>query len=143
LYLDPQELEDHNNKLQEKYDEITKNEIRVETYNCEDADLIMVAYGTTARIVQDVIELAKKDGLNLGLIKPITLWPYPYDAFKPYLDSAKAFLSVEMSMGQMVEDVKLAVNGKKPVHFYGRSGGMVPTPEGIYKKVNEILGGTK
>jgi len=143
LYLDPEELEQHNIKLQEKYNEITKNEVRVETYNCEDADLIMVAYGTTARIVQDVIELGKEDGVKLGLIKPITLWPYPYDAFKPYLDSAKAFLSVEMSMGQMVEDVKLAVNGKKPVYFHGRSGGMVPTPEGIYKKVNEILGGTK
>src|SRR6056297_1397471 len=143
LYLDPEELEEHNLKMQRKYDEITKNEVRVETYNCEDAELIMVAYGTTARIVQEVIELGKEDGLKLGLIKPITLWPYPYDSFKPYLDSAKAFLSVEMSMGQMVEDVKLAVNGKKPVYFHGRSGGMVPTPEGIYKKVNEILGGTK
>ncbi|MFP4456810.1 MAG: 3-methyl-2-oxobutanoate dehydrogenase subunit VorB [Clostridia bacterium] len=143
LYLDPEELEEHNLKMQRKYDEITKNEIRVDTYNCEDAELIMVAYGTTARIVQEVIELGKKDGLKLGLIKPITLWPYPYDTFKPYLDSAKAFLSVEMSLGQMVEDVRLAVNGKKPVHFYGRTGGMVPTPEGIYQKVKDILGGTK
>lgn len=143
LYLDPEELEQHNLKLQKKYDEITKNEIRFDTYNCEDAELIMVAYGTTARIVQDVIALAAKDDLKLGLIKPITLWPFPYNAFKPYLENTKAFLSVEMSMGQMVEDVKLAVNGKKPVHFYGRSGGMVPTPEGIYQKVTEILGGIK
>jgi 2-oxoglutarate ferredoxin oxidoreductase subunit alpha len=143
LYLDPQELEDHNIKLQKKYDEITKNEIRYDTYNCDDADIILVAYGTTARIVQDVIPMAAEQGIKLGLIKPITLWPFPYDVFKEYSDSAKAFLSVEMSMGQMVEDVKLAVNGKKPVHFYGRSGGMIPTPEGILGKVNEILGGLK
>ncbi len=141
LYLDPQELEDHNHKLQRKYDEITANEIRYETYNCENAEIILIAYGTTARIVQDVIPMAKEKGIKLGLIKPITLWPFPYDVFNDYVDSTKAFLSVEMSMGQMVEDVKLAVNGKKPVHFYGRSGGMIPTPEGILENVIEVLGG--
>ena len=138
LFLDPQKCEDHNIALAAKYQEITDQEVRYETVNCDEAEIILVAYGTTARIVKSVIELAAAEGLKLGLIRPITLWPFPTLAFDQFVDRTKAFLSVEMSMGQMVEDVRLAVNGRKPVYFYGRSGGMIPTPEGILAKVKEI-----
>ncbi|QOR36919.1 3-methyl-2-oxobutanoate dehydrogenase subunit VorB [Clostridium sp. 'deep sea'] len=143
LFLDPQDCEDHNIELFNKYKEIENKEVRCETYNCENAELILVAYGTTARIVKSVIEMAKEEGINLGIIRPITLWPFPKEVFNQYVDKTKAFLSVEMSTGQMVEDVMLAVNGRKPVFFYGRTGGMIPTPEGILGKVREILGGLK
>ena len=143
LFLDPQDCENHNIELFNKYKEIENKEVRCETYNCENAELILVAYGTTARIVKSVIEMAKEEGINLGIIRPITLWPFPKEVFNQYVDKTKAFLSVEMSTGQMVEDVMLAVNGRKPVFFYGRTGGMIPTPEGILGKVREILGGLK
>ncbi len=143
LYLDPAKLEKHNEHLQEKYRTIAAKEKRHETYNCEDAELIFVAYGSTARICKDAVDMAAKDGIKLGLIRPITLWPFPYEVFLDYADKVKYFLTVEMSAGQMVEDVKLGVNGKAPVLFYGRTGGMVPTPEEIYNKAKEILGGAK
>jgi 2-oxoglutarate ferredoxin oxidoreductase subunit alpha len=112
--------------------------------NTEDADLIMVAYGTTARICKNTIKLAKEKGINLGLIRPITLWPYPQEAFDLTIGNTKhGYLAVEMSKGQMVEDVRLSVEGRKPVHFYGRSGGMVPSPEEILDKAMEIVGGNK
>ena len=88
----------------------------------------MVAYGTTSRICKNVIKMAEKEGIKLGLIRPITLWPFPVEAFEKTIDKTKhGYISVEMSCGQMIEDVRLAVNGRKPVHFYGRTGGMVPT----------------
>ncbi len=143
LFIDPAECEKHNFKLQAKYDEIEKNEKKFEVYNCENADIIAVAYGTTARIIKTVIDKCKNEGINVGLIRPITLWPFPYEVFEKYADNTKAFLAVEMSMGQMVEDVKLGVNGKKPVHFYGRTGGMVPVPDDIVAEIKKILGGAK
>ncbi|MBR0576957.1 3-methyl-2-oxobutanoate dehydrogenase subunit VorB [Proteiniclasticum sp. BAD-10] len=144
LFLKSDALEGHNRKLQEKFREIKKNEVRYELMNTEDAELILVAYGTTARICKNVIKLAKAKGVNLGLIRPITLWPYPDQAFEETLDKTKlGYLVVEMSEGQMVQDAKLAVNGRKPVHFYGRSGGMVPSPEEILNKVMEIRGGNQ
>jgi 2-oxoglutarate ferredoxin oxidoreductase subunit alpha len=145
LFIDPAECEKHNFKLFEKYKEIEKNEIKVETFNLEGAEIIFVAYGTTSRIVKNAINTLAKDGIKAGLIRPITLWPYPSEAIEKAAEQAnvKAFLSVEMSMGQMVEDVRLAVNGKKPVHFYGRTGGMVPTPKAIVEEAKKILGGAK
>ncbi len=145
LYLKPDELENHNWKLQAKYEEIKKNETKYELFNCDEpCDLIIVAYGTTSRICKNVIKLAKKEGINLGLIRPITIWPFPVEAFEKTIDkTTHGYLSVEMSCGQMVEDVKLASNGRKPVSFYGRTGGMVPTPDGILAKVKEIVGGAK
>jgi 2-oxoglutarate/2-oxoacid ferredoxin oxidoreductase subunit alpha len=145
LYLNPEQLENHNIKLQKKYAEIKNNEVKYELYNCEEqCDLIMVAYGTTSRICKNVIKLAKDHGIKLGLIRPITLWPYPVEAFEKTVDKTKfGYLSVEMSMGQMVEDVRLCVNGRKPVNFYGRSGGMIPLPEDILNKIKEIIGGVK
>lgn len=139
IYIEPEILEQHNLKLQAKYAEITKNETRVETFNCEDADIIVAAYGTVARIIKNVIKTAAKDGIKVGLIRPITLWPFPTAAFEKYAEVPKAFLAVEMSAGQMIEDVRLAVNGKRPVHFHGRMGGMIPTQKEILQKIKEIL----
>lgn len=141
LFIDPAECEIHNEKLARKYAEIEKNEIRFESYNTEDAELIFVAYGTTARIVRNAIHTLAKQGIKAGLVRPITLWPYPYNEIVRLAkqESVKAFMSVEMSMGQMVEDVRLGANGMKPVHFYGRTGGMVPTPAGIVEAAKKAL----
>ncbi|MFZ5353849.1 MAG: 3-methyl-2-oxobutanoate dehydrogenase subunit VorB [Bacillota bacterium] len=145
LFIDPQACENHNIHLFEKYDAIAKNETRVETYNMEDAELVFVAYGTTSRIVKNAVNALAKEGIKVGLIRPITLWPFPSKAIEDAanMSSVKAFLDVEMSMGQMIDDVKIAVAGKKPVHFYGRTGGMVPTPAAVVEQAKKILGGAK
>ncbi len=144
LFLKSEALEQHNIHLQEKFTKIKENEVKVELMNTENADLILVAYGTTARICKNTMKLAKEKGINLGLIRPITLWPYPTDAFNQTIDQTKfGYLTVEMSMGQMVEDVRLSVEGRKPVYFYGRSGGMIPSPQEILDKAMEIVGGAK
>ena len=145
LFIDPEACENHNVKLFAKYKEIEENEVQVETYNLEDAEIVFVAYGATSRIVKNAITALAKEGTKAGLIRPITLWPYPSDAILEAAEKAsvKAFMSVEMSMGQMVEDVRLAVNGKKPVYFYGRSGGMFPTPKAIVEEAKKVLGGAK
>ena len=141
LYLEAAELEKHNHKLQAKYDIIEKTEARYENLMVEDAEIVLVAYGTTARIVKNAVLQLRDEGIKAGLIRPITLWPYPVEAFKGLV--AKNMLCVEMSMGQMVEDVKLAVECKIPVHFTGRVGGMIPEPTQIINVVKEIVGGTK
>ena len=145
LFLQAEELEEHNIKLQKKYAIMKEKEVRYEMTNCDgEVDLIMVAYGTTSRICKNVIKMAEKEGIKLGLIRPITLWPFPTEAFEKTVATAKhGFLSVEMSCGQMVEDVKLSVLGRKPVNFYGRSGGMIPEPQDILAKVKELVGGAK
>ncbi|WP_052221472.1 3-methyl-2-oxobutanoate dehydrogenase subunit VorB [Clostridium homopropionicum] len=145
LFLKPEELEKHNLKLQEKYRELEKKEVKYEEYKCErENDLIIVAYGTTARVCKNVIKEAEEEGIKLGLIRPITLWPFPKESFQNTLSKTKqGYLTVEMSCGQMVEDVRLSVEGMKPVAFYGRTGGMVPHKEDILQKVREILGGEK
>lgn len=145
LFIDAQELEDHNRKIQRKYDEITRNEVKVECCQCEEAEVIVVAYGTTSRIVKNVMDMAAKEGIKVGLIRPITLWPFPSQAFvqAAQRENLKGFLTVEMSMGQMVEDVRLAVNGRKPVAFYGRTGGMVPDPKAILNEIRKIKGGAE
>lgn len=141
LYITPEELEDLVIEREKRYDIVRKNEVMCEEYKTEDADYIIAAYGTTARIAKNAIEALRSEGIKVGLIRPITLWPFPAEAFKKAADKAKAFLSVEMSTGQMVEDVRLAVNGKKDVHFFGRTGGMVPSPAEIIAKIKEIDGG--
>lgn len=143
LYLDAEDLERHNQKLQEKYNKMREKEVRVESYNIEDADVVISAYGTTARIAKTAISKLENEGYKVGLIRPITLFPYPYDEFNKIKDTCKGVLTVEMNAGQMLDDVKLALNGRLPAYFYGRTGGMVPTPEEIVKKVKEILGGDK
>lgn len=144
LYLKPETLEEHNIHLFKKYDAIKKNETRYELFNCDNADIILVAYGTTSRICKNAIKLAKEEGLNIGLIRPITLWPFPTEAFEKTINNTKlGYLTVEMSMGQMVEDVKNTVAGRKPVEFYGRTGGMIPTPEEILEAIKKMAGGDR
>lgn len=138
LYLQPDELEKHCIKLEAKYREIEKNEVDYEMYKTEDAELVFVAYGTTARIVKNSIDMLREEGIKAGLIRPKTLWPFPFEAFNQ-IPEAKNLLTVEMSMGQMVEDVRLAVEGRLPVHFYGRAGGMIPDPESIANKAKEVV----
>lgn len=141
LRLDPADLEVHNNHLQQKYATIANQEVRYEMYLTDDADYIFVAYGTVARIVKSAIQKAREKGIKAGLIRPITLWPFPERPFIETRDRVKAYLTVEMSAGQMVEDVRLAVNGHKPVHFYGRTGGMVPDSDEIFAKLMQLAGG--
>lgn len=141
LYLDAQELEDLNTKLTKKYEEITNKEILCETLDVEDADVVCVAYGTTSRIVKNAIAECKADGYKVGLIRPMTLWPYPYDEFKKINPNCKGLLTVEMSTGQMIDDVKIGVEGKFPVYFNGRSGGMIPTRASIVADIKKIAGG--
>lgn len=141
LYLDSNELEQHNLRLDAKYKEIEANEARSESYMVEDADVVMVAYGTTSRIARNAVNHLRKEGIKAGLIRLKTLWPYPTKAFENL--KAKHIICSEMSMGQMVEDVKIAVECKMPVHFVGRTGGMVPDPMQIVEKARELVGGTK
>ncbi|MEG2669218.1 MAG: 3-methyl-2-oxobutanoate dehydrogenase subunit VorB [Oscillospiraceae bacterium] len=139
LYLTPEELEDLNNIRNERYNKIIENETLYEEYQTEDADIILVAYGTMARIALSAIQVARNLGLKVGLIRPITLWPFPTKILQKRAKTAKMFLTIEMSLGQMVEDVRLSVNGKKPVYFYGRNGGMVPTQEAIIDEIKKLL----
>jgi 2-oxoglutarate ferredoxin oxidoreductase subunit alpha len=143
LFLDPQGLEDHNIKLQKKYKAMKENETRHEAYNMENAEIVIAAYGTTSRIAKNAIDKLKEEGINVGLIRPQTLWPFPEKAFQDIPETCKAVLTVEMSEGQMIEDVRLALNGKVPTEFYGRSGGMIPAPDAIIGKVKEMIGGLK
>ncbi len=124
IYLEADALEAHNLKLAQKYQRITENEVRFEEYCTEDADLIVVAYGVVSRLASSAIDLARQQGLKVGLLRPITLWPFPSQKIAQLAETTKVFLSLELnSMGQMVEDVRLAVNGKKPVYFVGHCGG--------------------
>lgn len=141
IWLESTDLENHNLKLDRKYKEIQQNEVLFEEYKTDDADLIVVAFGIVSRIVYSTIDMARAAGKKVGLLRPITLWPFPSKRLNELADKADHFLSVELSTGQMVEDVQLAVNGKKPVHFYGRCGGMVPGAEEILQRYDEILEG--
>ena len=138
LYLDPKSLEDHCINLDAKYKEIEKNETAYEMYKTEDAEIVFVAYGTTSRIVKNTIESLREEGIKAGLIRPKTLWPFPFEAFNQ-IPEAKNLLTVEMSTGQMEEAVRLAIEGRLPVHFYGRTGGMIPSPAEIAAKAKEIV----
>ena len=143
LYIDPAVLEKHVNHLYEKYAVMEQNECRWQEEMTDDADYVICAYGTTARIARSAMRKLRAEGIKAGLIRPITLWPFPSAPIAKAADHAKAFLTVEMSMGQMVDDVKLAVEGKKPVHFFGRTGGIVPTVREIITQVEELAKGGK
>ena len=138
LYIDPAVLEKHVNKLYAKYAVMEQTECRWQEEMTEDADYVIVAYGTTARIARSAMRKLRDEGIKAGLIRPITLWPFPNAPIAKAAEHAKAFLTVEMSMGQMVDDVKLAVDGKKPVHFFGRTGGIVPTVREIITQVENL-----
>lgn len=138
ICLDVEEMEEHVLHLFKKFDEMKEKEVRYEEYKTEDAKLVCCAYGTTSRIVKDCVDKARSEGMKVGLLRPITLWPFPSEKCKNLAEKAD-FLVAEMSMGQMVEDVRLAVEGKSKVHFYGRTGGSIPTEDEIYNKIKEIL----
>ena len=139
LLIDPDTLEPHVQAMQKTYAEIAQNETRCETYLCEDAEIVLTAYGTVGRIAKSAVDALRKAGVKAGLIRPITLFPFPAEAYRAAANTAKAFLTVELSLGQMVEDVELAVGGKKPVYFFGRQGGNVMTEEEIVDAAKEAL----
>jgi len=139
LLLFEGQLEEHNKKLQEKYKDIKKAEVRFEAFNLKDSDIVIVAYGSVARIARAAMELARAKGIKAGLIRPITLWPFPENIIEETALRVKKFLVVEMSAGQMVEDVMLAVNGKAEVAFYGRMGGGVPSEAEILAKIEKLV----
>ena len=141
LYIQSDDMEKKNIHLQKKFKKIEENEVRYEEYMIEDAELIITAYGVTSRTSKKIVDLARESGIKLGLLRPITLWPFPTEAIAKLAGTASMFLAVELSTGQMVEDVKLAVNGKAPVHFYGRCGGMVPGSQELVAEYTKIMEG--
>ena len=139
IYLDAEDLEAHNLKLDEKYERIKRDETRYEEYHTDDAELIVVAFGVVSRIVYSTVDQARAEGLKVGLLRPITVWPFPSAAIAANVRPGVRFLSVELSTGQMVEDVQLAVAGQAPVHFYGRCGGSVPSGQELVTEYRKIL----
>ena len=137
IFISTEELAAHNDVLQAMYKEVTENEQQWEYYNCENAEFIITAFGTVARIAKSAINELKEQGINVGLVRPITVWPFPYDAVSKAVnaESVKAVLDVELNEGQMLQDVKLAVNGAKPVDFYGHCGSQMPTTDEIVTKI--------
>lgn len=138
LWLQEGVLEQLNYKLQAKYRQVQKNEVICEQYALEDAEIVVVAYGIAGRIVRGAVNKARQEGIKAGWIRPVTLWPFPAEQISRAADEFRIFLVVEMSCGQMVDDVKLAVAGKAPVLFYGRPGGGVPTVEEILDKIRQM-----
>ncbi|MBQ7699792.1 MAG: 3-methyl-2-oxobutanoate dehydrogenase subunit VorB [Clostridia bacterium] len=143
LFLKPEELESNILERDKKYKTVNENEVRYESYMCDDADIIIVSFGITARISKAAVNDAREKGIKAGLLRPITLSPFPSEVLNKLADNAKAFLSVELNMGQMVNDVKLAVECKKPVHFYGRTGGSLMSSADVLDQIEKIAGGLK
>ncbi|MBN2426276.1 MAG: 3-methyl-2-oxobutanoate dehydrogenase subunit VorB [Calditrichaceae bacterium] len=139
IALDPDELEEHNIKLQKKYAEIEKKEVLKEEFLVDDAEYILMGYGIVSRILRTVVENLREEGIKIGLLRPITLFPFPNGRIAELSQKVKKFLVVEMSNGQMVQDVRLAVNGKCPVDFYGRMGGVVPSMNEISEKAKRWI----
>ena len=140
IYIEPDALEQLNSNLQAKYRRIAEREVRVETVTCDGAEIILTAFGTCSRICKNVIRQAAEIGIKVGLVRPITLWPFPDQAIAAAAGqpSVKALLDIELNAGQMVEDVRLAVNGTRPVHFHGRTGGNLPTQQEILDKIQVL-----
>ena len=138
LYLTAEELEDLNVARFARYEEVKRTEQRSESYLTDDADIVITAFGASSRIARSAVNSARAQGLKVGLFRPLTLWPFPVDAFEATTATAKAYLSVEMNMGQMVDDVRLVVNGRAPVYFFGRTGGVIPTPAEVLDHIKQI-----
>jgi len=138
LYLGEGMVEELNYRLRDKYQVVQEKEVLCEQYKTDDAEIVVAAYGICARIVRSAIDLARQEGIKVGMIRPITLWPFPHKQVSELADKYKVFLTVEMSLGQMVEDVKLAVAGKCPVVFYGRPGGGVPSVEQVLDHIQQL-----
>jgi 2-oxoglutarate ferredoxin oxidoreductase subunit alpha len=137
LFIQPEEMEQVNLRLQEKYKAI-QSEVRYEEIQTEDAEILLVAFGLSSRICQKTVDLAREKGIKVGLLRPITVYPYPYERLNELANQVEFMLTVEMNAGQMVEDVRLAVEGKAPVHFIGRMGGMILSPEDILHKLESV-----
>lgn len=141
LSLSPAQLEEWNISRYKRYAQIEKEEVMFEEFMTEDAEICVVAFGITARVVKNAIVEARKKGIKVGMIRPITLWPFPKDILSKMAKKVKAFLTVELNMGQMVDDVKLAINCEKPVYFYGRTGGVIVTPDEVVAQLEKINNG--
>ncbi len=139
LYLDPAVLERRNLEIYRKLQDAVEDEVRFESYLTEDAEIVIAAYGTVARISKTAIKILREKGLKVGMLRPISLYPFPYQVFAQLAERVRSFLVIEMSMGQMIEDVKLGICGKSHVHFYNRVGGMVPSYEEIVAQVDKIV----
>ncbi len=139
LELGSAEMEENNKRFQAKYRVIEEKEVRYEEIQCDDVDYLLVAFGSAARICLKTIQLAREEGIKVGMVRPITLWPFPTKVLHGYADKVKGMLTVELNAGQMVEDVRLAVNGKVPVEHYGRLGGIVPTPDEVLEALKEKM----
>jgi 2-oxoglutarate/2-oxoacid ferredoxin oxidoreductase subunit alpha len=139
LHILPEKMEQHNLHLQQKFEAIQKNEVRYEEIHVEDADYLFVAYGLSARICHKAVNLARAKGIRAGLFRPITLFPFAYERLYELASNVKGMMSIELNAGQMVDDIRLAVKGKIPVAFYGRLGGMVPTPEEIVHQLETMI----
>ncbi len=139
LYLKPEELERTNFERFEKYKVIEDSEVMYEEYMLDDAEYCLVAFGIAARIAKNAVVEARKQGIKVGLIRPITLWPFPTEILRKTADKVKGFISVELSMGQMIEDVRLATECKKPVRLCNRTGGMIPTPEQVLDSIKKLM----
>ncbi len=145
LFIQPDELERFNFERYERYAKIEETEVMYEEYRMDDAEICIVAYGVAARVSQNAIDTAREQGIKVGMIRPITLWPFPKDILNKTADKVKAFISVELSMGQMIEDIELATRCKKPVLLCNRVGGMIPTTEDVINAINKAnsVGGDK
>lgn len=139
LFIQPERMEQHNLKLEAKFKLMRENEVRFEEYHTGDAEYLFVAYGLSARICQKAMDIAREKGIKVGLFRPISLYPYPYHRLEELASQLKFMLSVELNSGQMVEDVRLGVKVKVPVEFYGRMGGMLPTPEEIVHQLEKLM----
>jgi 2-oxoglutarate/2-oxoacid ferredoxin oxidoreductase subunit alpha len=139
LYIQPEKMEEINLSLQAKYRKIEEDEVRYEEIMIDDAEVILVAFGLTARICQKAVDLAREKGLKVGLLRPITVYPFPSKVISSLAEKVQFMLDVELNAGQMVEDVRLSVNGKCPVHFIGRMGGMILSPEDVVEEVEHII----
>ncbi len=139
IYLDAEDLEKHNIKLQEKYADIEKNEVRVEEFMLDDAEYVLIGYGIISRILKTVVEQLRNEGYKAGLLRPKTLFPFPKKHIDKLTEKVKKFLVVEMSNGQMIDDVRLSVLGRKAVEFYGRMGGVVPSTKEVYEYAKSII----
>ena len=138
LFIKPEEMESVNHQLQEKYKKV-QSEVRFEEIQTKDAEILLVAFGLSSRICQKTVDLGREKGIKIGLLRPITLYPYPYRRLNELADQVEFMMSVEMNAGQMIEDVKLAVEGKVPVHFTGRMGGMIPSPDDVLCEIEAIM----
>ncbi len=142
LYIQPELCADHNEHLEQKYQTLAANEVRYEEFDVEGCEVLFAAYGTTSRICRAAMKMLADEGIKAGLFRPVTLWPYPYEALKKAAsqDSVKCVVDVELSMGQMIDDVKIALEGAKPISFIGKAGGIVPTPRDVAEAAKKALG---